>query len=70
MTGVWTPTPARPPGPSLRLSIILVVAGLALAIPTFIAGVVPIIRNVTTSARFEVPNQVRVHLGEGTYMLY
>jgi hypothetical protein len=70
VTGVWTPTPARPPGPSLRLSIVLVVAGLALAIPTLIAGVVPIIRTVTTSARFEAPNQVRVHLGEGTYMLY
>ncbi len=70
MTGAWTPTPARPPGPSLRLSIVLIIAGLALAIPTLIAGVVPIIRNVTTSARFEVPNQVRVHLGEGTYMLY
>lgn len=70
MTSAWTPTPAKPPGPSLRLSIVLIVAGLALAIPTLIAGVAPIIRNVTTSARFEVPNQVRVHLGEGTYMVY
>jgi len=66
-TGITTP---RPPGPSLRLSLVLVIAGLALAIPTLIAGVIPIVRNVTSSVRFSVPNNVRVHLSRGTYMVY
>ena len=70
MTGVEVPQPARPPGPSLRLSIVLIVAGLALAIPTLIAGVVPIGRALTAPQRFTAPDTVRVHLGKGEYMLY
>ena len=70
MPSTALPGAPRPPGPSLRLSLILVVAGLALAIPTLIAGIVPIVRSVTASARFEVPNHVQVHLGRGTYMVY
>jgi uncharacterized membrane protein YidH (DUF202 family) len=70
MTGVEVPQPARPPGPSLRLSIVLIVAGVALAIPTFIAGVVPIAHAITAPQRFNAPNTVRVHLGKGEYMVY
>ena len=61
---------ARPPGPSLRVAIALVVAGIAIAIPTFIAGIVPIVRTMTTPIRFDAPSRVRVHLGKATYMVY
>jgi hypothetical protein len=70
MSMAESPKPARPPGPSLRVSIALLVAGLALAIPTFVAGVVPIVRTITTLARFEAPGAASVHLGKGTYMVY
>ncbi|MDP9334793.1 MAG: DUF2510 domain-containing protein [Actinomycetota bacterium] len=61
---------ARPPGPSLRVAIALMVAGTAIAIPTFIAGVAPIVRTMRTPIRFDAPSTVRVHLGKATYMLY
>jgi hypothetical protein len=70
MTGVEVPKPARPPGPSLRLSIVLIIVGLALAIPTFVAGILPIVHAVSDPQRFSAPNTVRVHLGKGEYMLY
>ena len=65
-----SPKAAGPPGPSLRLSIALLLAGAALAIPTFVAGIVPIVRTITTLARFEEPGVASVHLGKGTYMVY
>lgn len=70
MTSAATSTAPRPPGPSLRLSLVLAIAGVALAVPTLIAGVVPIVRSISTSERFEVPGRVDLHLGRGTYMLY
>jgi hypothetical protein len=65
-----TPKPARPPGPSLRVAITLMVVGTAIAIPTFIAGIAPIVRTMRTTVRFDAPNTVRVHLGKATYMVY
>jgi hypothetical protein len=65
-----TPNAARHPGPSLRVAIALIVAGIAIAIPTFIAGIVPIVRTITSPVRFDAPNTVRMHLGKGTYMVY
>lgn len=60
----------RPPGPSLRLSILLIVVGLGLGIPTLVAGIVPIVRTVTSPLRFATPGNARVHLGKGAYVLY
>jgi hypothetical protein len=70
MTNTGITTTPRPPGPSLRLSLVLVIAGLALAIPTLIAGIAPIIRTVTTSNRYTVPGEIRVHLNRGNYMVF
>jgi hypothetical protein len=70
MTAVELAKPARPPGPSLRLSLVLIIVGLALAIPTFIAGIVPIARAVSDPQGFNAPETVRVHLGKGDYMVY
>ena len=70
MTETAEPLTPRPPGPSLRLSLVLVVAGLALAVPTLIAGIAPIVRTVTTSNRYAVPGEIRVHLNRGNYMVF
>jgi len=61
---------AKAPGPSLRVAIPLIVAGIALAIPTFIAGLVPIVRDVASPLRFETRGPVDLHLGKGTYEVY
>jgi hypothetical protein len=61
---------ARLPGPSLRVAISLMLVGAALAIPTFIAGIVPVVRAITNPIQFDAPGPVRVHLGKGTYMVY
>jgi hypothetical protein len=60
----------RRPGPSLGMAIALMVAGTAIAIPTFIAGFAPIVRTMRTPVRFDAPNTIRVHLGKATYMVY
>lgn len=70
MTAPAAPPAPKPPGPSLRLSITLMIVGAALAIPTFIAGIVPIVRAVRSPIRFEVPGRARMHLGHGEYMVY
>jgi hypothetical protein len=70
MTNVQPLGPPKAPGPSLRVAIVLIVAGIALAIPTFVVGLVPIVRDVASPLRFETPGPVRLHLGEGTYEVY
>ena len=60
----------RPPGPSLRLAVVLMVLGIGVAVPTLVAGIVPVVRAVTTSYRFEAPDTVRLQLGKGEYLLY
>jgi hypothetical protein len=71
MSIVESPPRARKPGPSLRISIALMVVGAALAVPTGIAGFAPIVRAVEApAAGFEVPGSARVHLAKATYMVY
>ena len=70
MTSVETAHEPRAPGPGLRVAVVLIVAGFLLAIPTLVAGVVPIVREVTASSRFDAPGQTHLHLGRGTYMVY
>jgi len=70
MTSTETARPARLPGPSLRLSIVLIVLGAALAIPTLIAGIVPIARAIGRPVRFDAPQTVRIHLDHTTYAVY
>jgi len=65
-----SPVSTRRPGPSLRISILLIVAGVVLAVPTAIAGVAPIVRAVASPAGFAVPGSVHVHLARATYMIY
>jgi hypothetical protein len=64
------PHASKPPGPSLRLSIILMIAGAALAIPTLVAGIAPIINAVRSPFRFEVPGHAQMPLKHGDYMVY
>jgi Protein of unknown function (DUF2510) len=70
MTSVEAPKAPKGPGPSLRVSLVLIVVGALVAIPTLIAGVVPIARAFTASSRFDAPSTVRLHLGKGTYLVY
>jgi hypothetical protein len=70
VTSVEPPGPPETPGPSLRSAIVLIVVGVALAIPTFVAGVAPIIRQVASPLRFDAPGQTRLHLGKATYLVY
>jgi len=68
MTSVEIPGAPRPPGPSLRLSIALIVLGAALAIPTMIVGIASIVGSAGHT--FVAPGPVRIHLGSGTYEIY
>jgi hypothetical protein len=70
VTAPAPPQTPKPAGPSLRVSIVLIIAGVALAIPTFIAGVVPIVEAVRSPIRFEVPGRSTMHLERGDYMVY
>jgi hypothetical protein len=69
MYGTPTPVAAKPPGPSLRLSLILLIAGVVIAIPALILGVLPIIRALDAS-EFRVPGTNVMNLGTGTYVVY
>lgn len=62
------PSAPKPPGPGLRLSIVLIVVGAALAIPTMIVGIVSIVGSAGHT--FAAPGPVRMHLGRGTYEVY
>jgi hypothetical protein len=68
MTSADIPSAPRPPGPSLRLSIVLLVLGAALAVPTMIVGIVSIVGSAGHT--FAAPGPVRIHLGSGTYEVY
>ena len=69
MSNAGTPRPVRASGPRAGVAIAVMLAGLAVAIPTFIVGVVPIIRTFRTP-RFVAPGAVTVHLRRATYMVY
>jgi hypothetical protein len=69
MYGTPTPTAAKPPGPSFRLSLILLIAGVVIAIPALILGLLPIIRALDAS-EFRVPGTNVMSLGTGTYVVY
>lgn len=70
MTSIEAPAGPKAPGPGLRLSIVLIVAGVALMIPTLIAGIVPIVHAVGSPSRFEAPGLAHLHLGKGTFLIY
>jgi len=60
---------SKPPGPSLRLSLVLVVIGTLLAVPSFVIGIAPIVR-LQNSGTFTAPGTDSRHLGAGQYFLY
>jgi hypothetical protein len=70
MTAPTNPPAPKAPGPSLRTSLVLIIAGCALAIPTFIVGIVPIVRALRSPIRFDVPGSAPMHLDRGEYMVY
>jgi len=66
-----TPNPqVKARGPSARVSIVVLVVGLLIAIPSFFAGFLPIIHAFESTPRFDVPGETHLHLGSGSYLLY
>jgi hypothetical protein len=59
----------KAPGPSLRISLILMIGGAILAIPTLVIGLLPII-DALDSTEYPVPNTISQKLGTGTYVVY
>ena len=73
MATYGVPSPARspkPPGPSARLSIILIVAGALVGIAAFVVAIVPIVRVAETKAIAVPTAGTTLHLGTGSYMVY
>jgi hypothetical protein len=70
MTNVETPRAPTAPGPSLWISIALIVTGVAVGIAGLVGGIAPFVRAVTASTRFDAPNIVRMHLDRGPYVIY
>src|SRR5688572_5719301 len=59
----------KAPGPSLRISLILMIGGALLALPTFVVGLLPIL-DALDSKQFAVPGTATQHLGKGDYVVY
>jgi len=62
---------AKAPGPSARLSIVLLVLGVVVAIVGVVKAVAPIVRALVASAPFEASGTHIVHLSHtGEYLVY
>lgn len=63
------PAPRRV-GPSLGLSIALVIIGVVIAIPSAVKALVPIVHTFATSSTFDTPGTIHRHLSSGHYRLF
>jgi hypothetical protein len=63
-------TTVRRAGPSTRISVIVLVIGLGIAIFGLVKAVVPIVRTLTSSAVFDTPGTRSLHLTRGEYLIY
>jgi hypothetical protein len=57
------------PGPSLLVSIIVMVVGALIAVPSAVKAFVPIVRSFTTNPQ-QTPVDMVKHLSHGTYVVY
>jgi hypothetical protein len=57
------------PGPSLLASIIVMILGVLIAVPSAVKALAPIVRSFTTSAE-STPVDTRQHFSHGTYVVY
>ena len=64
------PAAARRPGPSLWLSIAILVCGVALAAPPAYKVVTTIVQTVVSPKTVRVPGQTRLHLKPGKYLVF
>ncbi len=60
----------RPPGPSLRLSIGVMVVAFAIAVPCVVKVATPIFRELISSPTTNAPATVKVHLSRGRYRVF
>ncbi len=63
------PAPARPPGPSLRVSLIVMGLGLLVFIPSVVLAVLPFVGSIPSTA-YAVPSRVQIHLRKADYVVY
>jgi hypothetical protein len=61
--------PAKPPGPRLSISLIVIVVGVVLAVIGGVQGITKIVHSVTSPVEV-TPADIHRHLSTGTYEIY
>jgi len=64
-----TARPARKPGPSLRLSLVVLIVGAAIVVPSGVLIGVRLFRGIDAPS-MATPGAARRHLGKGTWVVY
>jgi Protein of unknown function (DUF2510) len=62
-------SPAKPPGPRLSVSLVVVVIGVVLAVVGGVQGITKIVHSVTSPVE-TTPADIHRHLSTGTYEIY
>jgi hypothetical protein len=67
---VTSVTTARAPGPSTRLSVVVLLAGVVILVVGLVKAITPLVGPLASSPSFATPGQVRLHLSSGKYVVY
>jgi hypothetical protein len=67
---VTSATTARAPGPSTRLSVVVLLAGIGIVVVGLVKAITPLVGPFASSPSFTTPGQVRMHLSSGKYVVY
>ncbi len=63
-------TTAKAPGPSTRLSVVVLLAGVVIVVVGLVKAITPLVGPLASSPSFATPGQVRLHLSSGKYVVY
>jgi uncharacterized protein DUF2510 len=67
---VTSATTAKAPGPSTRLSVAILLAGIVIVAVGLLKAITPLVGPLASSPSFATPGQVRVYLSSGKYVVY
>jgi hypothetical protein len=70
VAAITTLPTAKKVGPSLRVSLALVIVGVIVAIPAAVKAATPILHTFATSTAFDTPTTIHRHLTSGDYELF